>query len=137
MKFYPGLAVAMLLSSTVATHAQSLPSYMAPISGQTTATPADIATKDMLALNTGMFELYGDAGKIFQANILAKHPVILSLFSASDYSLTVMRIGLGEMAVGYVWIVYLVARRDLQEGLLCLFGTPWYLTRKKYARYSR
>jgi hypothetical protein len=82
MKRYPGLTVvAMLLSSTAGTRAQSPPSYMAPISGLTTATPADIATKEMLALNTGMFELYGDAAKVFQANILAKHPVILGLFS--------------------------------------------------------
>src|SRR6202051_2689503 len=83
-KFYPSLAIAaMLLGSPAVAHAQSLPPYMAPISGVTTATPADIATKDMLALNTGMFELYGDAGKIFQANILAKHPVILGLFSGA------------------------------------------------------
>ena len=40
---------------------------MGPISGLTTTTPADTATKDMLALNTAMFELYGDAGKVFRA----------------------------------------------------------------------
>ena len=59
------------------------PAYMAPISGKTAATASDIATKDMLALNTGMFELYGDAGKVFQRNILGKHPVILGLFSGA------------------------------------------------------
>jgi hypothetical protein len=37
----------------------------------------------VLALNTGMFELYGDAAKIFQKNILSKHPVILGLFSGA------------------------------------------------------
>jgi hypothetical protein len=82
MKLYLCLiAASIVVSASSATHAQSLPSYMAPIAGKTTATPADIATKDMLALNTGMFELYGDAAKIFQSNILAKHPVILGLFS--------------------------------------------------------
>ena len=106
MKFYPGLAVAMLLSSTVATHAQSLPSYMAPISGQTTATPADIATKDMLALNTGMFELYGDAGKIFQANILAKHPVILGLFSGAGGRMVLYRPGMPPLDGPPVPVVY-------------------------------
>ena len=30
-----------------------------------------------------MFELYGDAGKVFRGNILAKHPVILGLFSGA------------------------------------------------------
>jgi hypothetical protein len=49
----------MLFAGTVPGNAQSLPSYMAPISGLTAAAPADIATKNMLALNTGMFELYG------------------------------------------------------------------------------
>ena len=75
---------AMLLCGTaVAVVAQDLPAYMAPIAGKTAATPSEMATKDMLALNTGMFELYGDAAKIFQQNILSKHPVILALFSGA------------------------------------------------------
>ena len=68
---------------------------MAPISGKTAATPADIATKDMLALNTGMFELYGDAAKIFQKNILSKHPVILGLFSGAGGRIILYRPGHG------------------------------------------
>ena len=85
MKLYRRMAaVAMLLSGSCAvTNAQTLPSYMAPIAGKTAATPSDIATKDVLALNTGMFELYGDAAKIFQKNVLDKHPVILGLFSGA------------------------------------------------------
>jgi hypothetical protein len=106
MKFYPGLAVAMLLSSTAVTQAQSLPSYMAPISGLTMATPADVATKDMLALNTGMFELYGDAGKIFQANILAKHPVILGLFSGAGGRMVLYRPGMAPLDGPPVPVVY-------------------------------
>ncbi len=94
MKFYPGLAaVAILLSSSVAT-AQTLPPYMAPIAGKTAATASDIATNDMLALNTGMFELYGNAGKIFQKNILSKHPVILALFSGSGGRMILYRPGM-------------------------------------------
>src|SRR5260370_40551445 len=65
------------------TKSQDLPSYMAPISGRTVSSPADTAVKNVLALNTGMFELYDDAAKIFQGNILAKQPVILSLFSGA------------------------------------------------------
>ena len=64
MKIYPCLAVIAVLAADIgATRAQTLPSYMAPIAGKTAATPSDIATKDVLALNTGMFELYGDAAK--------------------------------------------------------------------------
>ncbi|WP_197331264.1 hypothetical protein, partial [Ralstonia solanacearum] len=60
-RFRLAAALALLLGSGGAAPAQSMPDYMAPISGKTTSTPADVATKDVLALNTGMFELYGDA----------------------------------------------------------------------------
>jgi hypothetical protein len=107
MKFYSGLAmVALLLNSTAIAHAQSLPSYMAPISGLTTTTPADIATKDVLALNTGMFELYGDAAKVFQANILAQHPVILGLFSGAGGRFTLYRPGMAPLDAPQVPVVY-------------------------------
>ena len=107
MKLCPGLAlVAVLLSSTAVTRAQSLPAYMAPISGLTSATPADIATKDVLALNTGMFELYGDAAKVFQANILAKHPVILGLFSGAGGRFTLYRPGKPQLEAPQVPMVY-------------------------------
>jgi hypothetical protein len=107
VKFYSSLAfAAMLLTGTTIAHAQSLPAYMAPISGVTTTTPGDIATKDMLALNTGMFELYGDAGKIFQANILAKHPVILGLFSGSGGRFTLYRPGMPPLDAPQVPVVY-------------------------------
>ena len=107
MKLCPGLAlVAVLLSSTAVTHAQSLPAYMAPISGQTSATPADIATKDVLALNTGMFELYGDAAKVFQKNILSKHPVILGLFSGAGGRFILYRPGMAPLEAPQVPIVY-------------------------------
>ena len=107
MKFYSSLAVvAMLLTSTAVTHAQSLPAYMAPISGVTTTTPGDIAIKDVLALNTGMFELYGDAAKVFQANILAKHPVILGLFSGAGGRFTLYRPGMPPLDAPQVPVVY-------------------------------
>src|SRR6201991_535270 len=107
MKFYSSLAVmAMLMSGTGFTHAQTLPAYMEPISGLTTTTPADIATKDVLALNTGMFELYGDAAKVFQANILSKHPVILGLFSGAGGKFTLYRPGMPPLDAPPVPISY-------------------------------
>ena len=99
-------ALAMLLGSGGAALAQSLPDYMAPISGKTTSTPADIATKDVLALNTGMFELYGDAARIFQKNILDKHPVILGLFSGAGGRLILYRPGKPPTEAPQVPIVY-------------------------------
>src|SRR2546426_12754354 len=82
-RFCCGMTVAILCCGGGVANAQSLPSYMAPIAGLTSATPGDIATKDVLALNTGMFKLYGDAAKIFQKNMLSQHPVILGLFSGA------------------------------------------------------
>lgn len=75
------VAIMMVAGAHGPAAAQSLPDYMQPISGETYAAPSETATKNVLALNTGMLELYGDAGKIFRANILKQHPVILALFS--------------------------------------------------------
>ena len=108
MKRIIRLAVgAVLLSGTAPTaHAQSQPAYMAPIAGKTAATPSDTATRDMLALNTGMFELYGDAAKIFQQNILSKHPVILGLFSGAGGRFILYRPGQAPLDAPQVPIVY-------------------------------
>ena len=106
MKRYIGLAGATLLICASGANAQTLPSYMAPISGKTVTAPADIATKDMLALNTGMFELYGDAAKIFQKNILDKHPVILALFSGAGGRMILYRPGMAPLEAPQVPVVY-------------------------------
>jgi hypothetical protein len=86
--------------------AQDLPDYMKPISGHTTSTPAEVATQNVLALNTAMFDLYGDAGKIFQSNILAQHPVILGLFSGAGGRFILYRPGQGPLEAPPVPIVY-------------------------------
>jgi hypothetical protein len=107
MKRSSGLAVvAMLLGGTANAVAQALPDYMAPISGLTTTTSAETANKDMLALNTGMFELYGDAGIVFRKNILAKHPVILGLFSGAGGKFTLYRPGQAPLDAPSVPMVY-------------------------------
>src|ERR1700730_8465153 len=107
MRRYPCLAVAILLCvGSAVTSAQTLPEYMAPIAGKTAATPADIATKDMLALNTGMFELYGDAARIFQSNILSQHPVILALFSGAGGKMILYRPGMPPVEAPQVPVVY-------------------------------
>ena len=96
----------LLCRHRVTAIAQNLPAYMAPIAGRTAATPAETATKDMLALNTGMFELYGDAAKIFQQNILSKHPVILGLFSGAGGRFILYRPGQAPLEAPQVPIVY-------------------------------
>jgi hypothetical protein len=107
MNCYRWLVVAILLSgSSAAANAQTLPSYMAPIAGKTSAAPSDIATKDVLALNTGMFDLYGDAAKIFQNNVLSKHPVILALFSGAGGKMILYRPGMAPTEAPQVPVVY-------------------------------
>jgi hypothetical protein len=95
-----------MLGGSAVAQAQGLPSYMEPISGVTTTTPGDVATRDVLALNTGMFELYGDAGKIFQANMLARHPVILGLFTGAGGRFTLYRPGQPPLEAPPVPVVY-------------------------------
>ena len=56
---------------------------MTPIAGTVTTSPGEVAVQNVLALNSAMFDLYGTAGRIFQQNILAQHPVILGLFSGA------------------------------------------------------
>src|ERR1700716_2069802 len=86
--------------------AQDLPSYMALISGRTVSSQAETAMKNVLALNTGMFELYDNAHKIFERNILSKHPVILGLFSGAGGRVILYRPGMAPLEEPSVPIVY-------------------------------
>jgi hypothetical protein len=86
--------------------AEDLPAYMQPISGHAASSPAETATKNVLALNAGMFELYGDASKIFQSNILSQHPVILGLFSGAGGNFTLYRPGQAPLDAPPVPVVY-------------------------------
>ncbi len=55
---YATMASIMLLGLDPVAEAQDLPSFMAPIAGRPSSSPADTATKNVLALNSMMFELY-------------------------------------------------------------------------------
>jgi len=107
-KRYAGAAAAVIVLACVSSAAtsQNLPSYMDPISGRTTSSAADTATKNVLALNTMMFELYGDAAQVFKRNILSKHPVILGLFSGAGGRFILYRPGQPPLEAPSVPIVY-------------------------------
>ena len=53
-----------------------------------------------------MFELYGDASKIFQSNILSQHPVILGLFSGDGGKFILYRPGQAPLDAPSVPVVY-------------------------------
>lgn len=61
----------------------TVPEYMNVIIGAEVPDAASSAKQNLLALNTGMFELYGEAGSLIQGSILSQHPVILGLFSGA------------------------------------------------------
>src|ERR1700681_2645422 len=104
--------ISALLSSLVvvgsgsAAQAVEGPSYFKEIVGTQTATPAEIGTKNILQLNTTMFELYGDAGQVFRKNILAEHPIILGLFSGAGGRFILYRPGMAPLDAPSVPIVY-------------------------------
>ena len=50
-------ACIMLIAMGATAKADDLPPYMAPIAGHTAASAAEVATGNVLALNTMMFEL--------------------------------------------------------------------------------
>src|ERR1700728_4420918 len=82
------------------------PSYFKEIVGTETASPAEIGTKNILQLNTTMFELYGDAGQVFKKNILSEHPLILGLFSGAGGRFILYRPGMAPIDAPPVPIVY-------------------------------
>lgn len=86
--------------------AAELPPYFKELVGVETASPADIANKNVLQLNTSMFQLYGDAAQIFKKNILAKHPVILGLFSGAGGRFILYRPGMAPIEAPQAPIVY-------------------------------
>src|SRR6516225_4432681 len=105
MVWHAGAAL-LAAGLTAAAQAAELPAYMEPIAGTVTTSPATAANNDILALDAAMFQLYDDAGKIFQQNILAKHPVILGLFSGAGGRFILYRPGLPPLEAPEVPVVY-------------------------------
>ena len=83
-----------------------VPTYFKSIVGTQAASAAEVGTKNILQLNTSMFELYDDASKIFQRNLLAQHPVILGLFSGAGGRFILYRPGMAPIDAPSVPIIY-------------------------------
>src|SRR5258707_70447 len=103
---YATMAAIMLLGLGPVAEAQDLPTFMAPIAGRPSSSPADTATKNVLALNSMMFELYDDAASVFKANLLSRHPVILGLFSGAGGRFILYRPGMAPLEAPSVPVVY-------------------------------
>jgi hypothetical protein len=100
------VTLVVLSGTNLAVTADDLPPYMQAIAGRTVSSAADTATRNVLALNTGMLELYGDAAKIFQKNILSRHPVILGLFSGAGGRFILYRPDMPPLEAPSVPMVY-------------------------------
>ena len=103
---YATTTALLLLGLGSAAHAQNAPSFLGPIEGRTISSPAETATKSVLALNSMMFELYDDAAKVFQGNILKNHPVTLGLFTGAGGRFILYRPGVAPLEAPSVPIVY-------------------------------
>jgi hypothetical protein len=97
---------ALILTTATGTVSAEALSAMEPISGINTSTAQDTAAQDVLALDTSMFELYDNSLQIFEHNILAKHPVILGLFSGAGGRFVLYRPGMASLEAPSVPIVY-------------------------------
>jgi hypothetical protein len=95
-----------LVSAMVGAKTDDAPAYMQPIAGNIASNAAETATKNVLALNTGMFDLYDAAAKVFQGNILSRHPVILALFSGAGGRFILYRPGQAPLEAPPVPVVY-------------------------------
>src|SRR5688572_6554269 len=100
------LAAIALLGVTSSARAADLPPYMNVIVGTSAGNAAETATRNVLMLNTVLFDLYGDASQIFTRNILAQHPVILALFSGAGGRLLLYRPGQAPIEAPPVPIAY-------------------------------
>ena len=88
------LSLAVVLGIGSPARAADAPSYFREIVGTESASPAEVGVKNILQLNTTMFELYGDAAQVFKKNILAEHPIILGLFSGAGGRFILYRPGM-------------------------------------------
>jgi hypothetical protein len=88
----------------------NLPGYLAGLTGTTPQTPEALATRDVLQLNTSMFALYDAAANTFQKNIMARHPLILALFSGAGGRMILYRPGKPPEEAPSVPVVYQVMK---------------------------
>jgi hypothetical protein len=100
------MLLALLLAPDAPARAGDVPDYFKEIVSAETATRAEVAAQNILALNATMFDLYANSAQIFKKNILAEHPVILGLFSGAGGRFILYRPGQAPIEAPPVPIVY-------------------------------
>jgi hypothetical protein len=105
-----GSIVALTGAGLLPAQAADLPDYVKIITGTTPPAPVDLATKNVLQLNTSMFSLYENSGLAFRKNILDHHPVILALFSTGGGRMVLYRPGQAPFEAPSVPRIYQVQK---------------------------
>ena len=100
------VALAAMFTGTPRSVAADMPAYMDVLTGAQPPSPAETARQNVLALNTAMFGLYDDSGRILKKNILAKHPLILGLFTGAGGRFILYKPGAAPVEAPSVPIVY-------------------------------
>jgi hypothetical protein len=104
------LATGLAAGSASAQTPANLPDYLANIAGNTASNPSDVSTRDLLQLDLGMFTLYDRAANIYRRNILAKHPIILAMFTNEGGRLMLYRPGQAPIDAPKVPKVYQILK---------------------------
>ena len=102
-----GLLVGALGASSPAA---DMPTYMDVIVAGEPPAPAETARQNVLALNTAMFGLYDESGRIFKKNLLGQHPVILALFNGSGGRFILYKPGAAPVEAPSVPVVYQIMK---------------------------
>jgi hypothetical protein len=100
------MSFALFLAAHAPARAGDAPDYFKEIVGVEAATQAEVETKNILALNATMFDLYANAAQIFKKNILTEHPIILGLFSGAGGRFILYRPGTPPLEAPSVPTVY-------------------------------
>src|SRR5215472_4865691 len=101
-----GLLVGEVLRTSSALAAADMPAYMDVIVAGEPPAPAETARQNVLALNTAMFGLYDESGRIFRKNLLSRHPVILALFNGAGGRFILYKPGAGPLEAPSVSVLY-------------------------------
>lgn len=104
------IAAGFAAGSASAQAPAGVPDYLSGLIGNTTSSPPELATRDVLQLNVSMFSLYENAAKIFQTNIMAQHPIILALFSGAGGRMILYRPGKPPEEAPSVPMVYQIMK---------------------------
>src|SRR5262245_47918384 len=124
------LATGLAVGSPSAQTPANLPEYLANISGNTASNPSDVATRDVLQLDIGMFSLYDRASNIYRRNLLAKHPIILAMFTNEGGRLMLFRPGQDPIDAPKVPKVYQILESTghstmaLRQGIIPSVNNP-------------